>query len=100
MIKAIAFQSRHLSKDAFDLYFVLRNYGRDVGDVFSRMAPLMKSSHGRHALEVFEREFMGEDDAGPAAVATFVTGHSDDAIQAEVVGFVRELLTRFGTDAT
>ena len=44
------------------------------------------------AVEVLEQDFLDHDAVGPRCVAGFLTGGPDNAVQADVVSFVGELL--------
>lgn len=95
VLKALAFHNRGENKDAYDLYYVLRNYGSGVADVFAKLEPLLDEPDAKQALEVLRRDFGEVENIGPRRVAEFITGGSDDDLQADVVGFVGELLRRF-----
>jgi len=96
VLKALAFDGRGESKDAYDLFYVLRNFGNGPRDVADRMGPLMSAVETKLALDVLRRDFADLDAVGPARVASFLTAGPDDAIQAEVVGFVGRLLALCG----
>lgn len=92
VLKALAFDSRGENKDAYDLFYVVRNYGREVGDVARQLLPLLNDEEALRAVSVLERDFVDPDGVGPRRVAEFVTGGRDDGLQADVVGFVAQLL--------
>jgi len=92
VLKALAFGNRTENKDAYDLFYVIRNYGEGVRDVAAALRPLLEDEAARAAVEVLRRDFLDPDGLGPRAVAEFLQGEPDDAIQADVVGFVTELL--------
>jgi hypothetical protein len=94
VLKALAFDSRGENKDAYDLYYVLRNYGRGPDDVAAKLRPLLDDSEARRALAILRRDFAELDSVGPMRVAAFVTGERDDELQADVVAFVGELLAK------
>lgn len=96
VLKALAFDSRGENKDAYDLHYVVRNYGAGVGDVAARLRPLLDDPEAQRALEILKRDFSEPDAVGPMRVAAFVTGDRDDALQADVVGFVAQLLDKIG----
>jgi len=98
VLKALAFDQRGENKDAYDLYFVIRNYGSGVDDVSECLAPLLKEVETKKALETLSRDFSKPDLVGPIRVAQFLYGSLDADLQADVVGFVRELLSRCGVD--
>ncbi len=94
VLKALAFGSRGENKDAYDLFYVVRNFGTGVEDVAAHLRPLLIDSAAADAIAVLRRDFLDHEGIGPRRVAEFQTGRPDDAIQADVVGFVRQLLDR------
>ena len=92
VLKALAFDSRGENKDAYDLFYVIRNYGTGVGDVVAKLAPLLDDDEARKAVHILRRDFTDLESVGPRRVAEFVTGGPDDHVQADVVGFVGQLL--------
>jgi hypothetical protein len=94
VLKALAFDSRGENKDAYDLYYVVRNYGSGVDDVVARLRPLLGDSDAQRALTILRRDFLDPDAVGPRRVAAFLSGGRDDELQADVVGFVAQLLKR------
>jgi hypothetical protein len=96
VLKALAFDLRGENKDAYDLYYVLRNYGAGPEDVVEHLRPLLEDESAAKAIEILRRDFLRENGVGPRRVAEFQTGGPDEAIQADVVGFVQDLLRRLG----
>lgn len=96
VLKALAFDQRGESKDAYDLYFVIRNYGRGVDDVYRCIRPLLKEAETKKALEILNRDFSQPDGIGPSRVAQFQYRGLNADLQADVAGFAKELLTRCG----
>src|SRR5690606_20077493 len=94
VLKALAFDSRGENKDAYDLFYVLRNYGSGVDDVAAKLRPLLDDSEAQRALAILKRDFATLDAVGPMRVAVFVTGGRDDELQADVVTFVAQLLAK------
>jgi len=92
VLKALAFRDRGENKDAYDLFYVIRNFGVGVSDVADALRPLMDDPSAAKAAEILEQDFSDHDAVGPRRVAEFLTGGPDDAIQADAVGFVGELL--------
>ncbi len=93
-LKALAFDQRGENKDAYDLYFVIRNYGNGVDDVCKKLFPLLKEPETQKALEILKRDFSEPNDVGPSRIARFLYAGPDDEIQADAVGYVTELLRR------
>ena len=71
---------------------MIRNYGKDVEDVVARLRPLLADGQAQRALHILRRDFLDFDGVGPRRVADFLLDTPDDAIQADVVGFVGRLL--------
>lgn len=94
VLKALAFDSRGENKDAYDLYYLVRNYGADVGAVARKVKALLDDEEAENAIQVLRRDFTDPDSVGPRRVAEFIAGAPDDAIQADVVGFIVDLLHR------
>ena len=94
VLKSLAFRFRGENKDAYDLYYVVRNYGAGVDDVASRLTPLLDDPSAIEAMRILREDFGDHDDIGPRRVADFLMRTPDDDLQADVVGFVRELLDR------
>jgi hypothetical protein len=92
VLKALAFDSRGENKDAYDLFYVIRNYGDAVEDVLACFRPLLLDPDGAKALDVLRRDFLDQDALGPRRVAEFLTRGPDDVIQADVAGFVKRLV--------
>ena len=96
VLKALAFDGRGENKDAYDLYYVLCNYGAGIGDIVASLLPLLKESETRKAIDILKRDFLNQDGPGPRRVSEFMHGAPDDDIQADVAGFVRLLLKGLG----
>lgn len=94
VLKALAFDQRGENKDAYDLYFMIRNYGSGVDDVCRCLTPLLKEAETQRALEILNHNFSEPDGVGPSRVARFLYGGPDANLQADVVGFVGELLSK------
>ena len=91
VLKALAFDKRGKPKDAYDLYYVLRNHPDGVERIGQRIRGFGDRSEVRDAASVLQRDFVRVDAVGPARVAEFLGG-PDDALQADVAGFSRSLL--------
>jgi hypothetical protein len=91
VLKALAFDKRGKPKDAYDLFYVLRNHPDGVKRIGERICGFGDRSEVREAIAVLKRDFRLVDAIGPARVAEFLGG-PDDELQADVAGFVRILL--------
>ena len=58
------------------------------------LKPLLGDEDAVKAIEILRRDFLSINGLGPRRVAEFQTGGTDVAIQADVVGFVGDLLRR------
>lgn len=96
VLKALAFNLRGENKDAYDLFYLARNYGSGVEDVASRLRPLLDDPFTQEALSILRRDFREADGLGPRRVAGFIRGEIDQDIQADVAGQVRQLLELCG----
>jgi len=92
VLKALAFLGRGENKDAYDLYYLIRNFGAGIGDVADCLRPLLGDEESQRALQVLRNDFLDHDALGPRRVAEFMQGRPDNDIQADVVGFMRALL--------
>jgi hypothetical protein len=92
VLKALAFDSRGENKDAYDLYYVLRNYGAGPADVATRLQALIDDADAQRALSILIRDFSAHDAVGAMRVAAFITGGTNDDLQADVVGFTHPVL--------
>ncbi|MCY2988073.1 MAG: hypothetical protein NTY19_09450 [Planctomycetota bacterium] len=92
VLKALAFEGRGENKDAYDLIYVLQNYGSGIAEVFQRLEPLLHAPSAQRALAILERDFAGVDSLGPLRVAEFLGNQPDETVQADAAGAVRSLL--------
>lgn len=99
VLKALAFHSRGENKDAYDLFYVIRNFGSGPADVARTLRLLLYDPSTVEAVEIIRRDFNSHDGVGARRVAEFLTGGADDDIQANVVGFMRALLNELSRDA-
>lgn len=97
VLKALAFDSRGENKDAYDLYYVVRNFQSGPKAIATRLRSLLEDAEAQRALAVLRRDFAELDAVGPMRVAAFVTGGRDDELQADVVAFVAQLVARVGS---
>ncbi len=92
ILKSIAFRLRGENKDAYDLYYLVRNFGESVEDIAARLEPLLDDFSAQQAIEYLREDYKDHDGIGPRRVAEFITGGPDDRIQADVVSFIGRLL--------
>jgi hypothetical protein len=96
VLKALAFRNRGKFKDAYDLYYMTRNFGNGTEDVAHFLGPLIDTDPGRRAIGILREDFLDERALGPMRVALFATGAGEAEMQADVVGFISELLRATG----
>ena len=65
MLKALAFEGRGENKDAYDLIYLLQNYGNGVRRCFPATATASEAPPAQQALTILERDFAGVDSVGP-----------------------------------
>jgi hypothetical protein len=94
ILKALAFGTRGENKDAYDLYYVIRNYGSGIDDVLKCLNPFLHEKEPQKGLQILRRDFSDPNGVGPRRVAEFLYGAPSDELQADVAGFVRELLRK------
>ena len=92
VLKALACRGREKPKDAYDLFYVLRNYGTGPAEVAERLRPYMEHTAVGRAREILASDFADERRTGPRRVARFLGTDDDDALKAEVVAFVSAFL--------
>ncbi|MFN0195719.1 MAG: hypothetical protein ACKVT0_03185 [Planctomycetaceae bacterium] len=98
VLKAIAFRNRGENKDAYDLVYLLQNYGGGINDVYQRLEHLLENQFTQRALEILEHDFTKIDSVGVIRVAEFLGHQQDETIRADAAGAVRSLLRLCGKD--
>jgi len=96
VLKALAFRGRGENKDAYDLYYVIRNFGESVEDVAARLRPLLADDGAQRAMQILQGDFLDHGGVGARRVAEFLGGAPNDEMQADVVGYVQQLLRSLG----
>jgi hypothetical protein len=91
VLKALAFDKRGKPKDAYDLFYVIRHHVDGVDQIATQIRGFGERADVKEAIAVLQRDFRLVDSIGPARVAEFL-GTPDPDLQADVAGFVRELL--------
>ena len=92
VLKALAFRNRGENKDAYDLFYLLRNYGNGIEEIADELRPLLDDPSTKQALRYLNEDFQSIDSIGPKRVAEFLYGQSDEAIQADAQGYLQHLL--------
>ncbi len=92
-MKALAFKYRGDNKDAYDIYFVIKNFGKGIEDVYRRLFPLLGDDATDRALEILQNDFTDPESTGPKRAAEFLYGSTDLEFQADLAGLIRQLLS-------
>lgn len=93
VLKAHALKLRGENKDAYDLVYVLRNFGKEpVIEVSRRFATIASASEAAEALTVLDSEFASVEHIGPRRYAEFLGDAGDAGRRAEAFAVVREFL--------
>ncbi len=93
VLKALAFRGRGEPKDAYDLFYVLENFGTTyVADVAGAVRPLLDSDVAREAIAILKADFSASNQPGPMRAAEFLSRSDDEAYRADRAGAVLELL--------
>lgn len=96
VLKSLALRIRGENKDAYDLFYLLRNYGDGVASIANELKPLLNDDIAARAMGYLREDFATTDSIGPRRVAEFLFGKPDDATQADAVGFAKDLLDASG----
>jgi len=92
VLEALAFSLRGENKDAYDLFYVVRNFGTGVEEIADLLRPILDDPDTKKAISVLRQDFTNHNGLGPRRVAEFLTGGQDDTIQADAVGYIDSLL--------
>lgn len=93
LLKALAFKGRGENKDAYDLLYVLRHYGREfLTEVVVATVPLLSHEVAREALKVLSDDFTAPNHTGPMRAAAFESRSTDDAYKADAAAMVDAFL--------
>lgn len=99
ILKSIAFRLRGENKDAYDLYYLIRNYSGGIDELVSQIIPLMGDNSAKEAIQYLKEDFREHESVGPRRVAEFTRGGPDDEVQADVVSYLSSLLARCSIDS-
>jgi len=89
VLKALAFRNRGNDKDAYDLYYVVRNFNdteRSVTDYFNQLPETVEKAV---ALTILSEDFASEGHLGPKRIARFLGDPNNDEILADATGFIQ-----------
>ena len=95
VLKAHAFRLRGENKDAYDLLYVLKNYGDGTtAAVAQRFDAIADADEAKEALVILIEDFASPDHVGPIRAAEFMSDRRDAQVQTDAFGYVSEFLTR------
>ena len=71
-MKGYAIANRHKQKDAYDIYFSIRNYPGGIEALVAKTEPLLESETAMAGYHHIAEKFRDPDDFGPTSVREFV----------------------------
>ena len=101
-MKGYAISGRDKPKDAYDIYYSIRNYPSGVEPLITATMPLVKLESARQGYNLISKKFRYVDDFGPACVRKFVEdsdalgNQSAEQWQRDAFGQVDEWLSGIG----
>ena len=98
ILKSIAFRLRGENKDAYDLFYLIRNHSAGLDGLASQIKPLLGDQYAKDAIQYLKEDFLDHESTGPRRVAEFIRGELDEDIQADVVSFISGLLSKCEVD--
>ena len=101
-MKGYAIDNRLKRKDAYDIYYCVRNFPDGLDALVSATMPLLDVETARKGYSLISGKFRDADDFGPRSVRQFVEGsdalgdRTADQWQQDAFGQVNEWLSRLG----
>ena len=101
-MKGYAIEGRMKRKDAYDIYYCVRNFPGGLTALVAATSPLLDVKAARQGYDLISNKFRDVDDFGPTSVRTFVEGsdalgdRTPDQWQQDAFGQVDIWLTRLG----
>ena len=93
VLKAHAFRNRGEPKDAYDLVYVLKHFGKgDCREIAARFSAVATMPSAGEAVVFLAADFASPEHHGASRAAAFHGGGGADA-RAEAFGYVQELLS-------
>jgi Nucleotidyl transferase AbiEii toxin, Type IV TA system len=71
-MKGFALQHRHKQKDAYDIYYCVRNYPAGIGALVDACRPVLDHESGKLGYSYIGEKFNEPDGYGPTCVRRFV----------------------------
>jgi hypothetical protein len=105
VMKGYALVQRDKKKDAYDIYFSIRNYQGGLGSLADECRPLLDDPVAREGLANIADKFARADGFGPATVRMFLEGTAmpegmtSDQVQQDAFRQVQALLQGLGLSA-
>lgn len=93
VLKAQAMRRRADNKDAYDLYYMFRNYGSGFEDVAKRYVPLMGDPIAIEALQYIREDFASWNAIGAERVAIFLSHGIEDDVRGEAYVLAKNFLS-------
>lgn len=97
VMKAMALSARLMEKDAWDIYYCVRNYPGGIEALAEEFRPLLKNKLTREALQTLAEKFASPEHSGPKHAADFEdlsTSEERDMLQRDAYERVQSLLSR------
>lgn len=101
-MKGHALKGRYKQKDAYDVYYCVRNYPGGIEQLARDCRPVLERPSGKEGFQYIAEKFNSIDDYGPTCVRRFVEGtnilgeRTPDQWQQDAFGQVDELLRAIG----
>ena len=73
-MKGYAISGRDKLKDAYDIYYSIRNYPNGIESLIAATAPLLEIESARQGYNLISKKFRDVDDFGPTSVRKFIEG--------------------------
>lgn len=99
VMKAHALNGRDKPKDAYDIYFTLKNAPGQAAGLARELKPFRDHPEVKRAIEILKSKFKSPDDYGPTSVVKFENSEDPDLRQfqaRDAYGQVLEFLEEFG----
>lgn len=97
VMKAMALSSRLMEKDAWDIYYCIRNYPGGDESLADEIRPLLKNKLVQEALQILAEKFASPEHTGPKYVADFedlAVDEDRDMLQRDAFERIQSLLSR------
>ena len=89
VLKALSFRNRGATKDAYDLVYVLLNYGAvPLQEVADRFTPIKHDPQAQRALAILAEDFATDEHLGSRRRAEFLGDRDDPGLRQDAVGAV------------